>query len=374
MENQESVNTNDEFPAGPKTGRREQARRSNYWDMTIGETMDYLHSWLYRTCPVCDKTRIGMAPHMDFRFSWCCHHRPAMQLRGDRGITLSFEQITPSLRMLGLMPNKLHSGLRDLAERVHDVDMNQVQNFYLELDTEHARAAAGYDPMASDSESDEWLEMRENERNNTPSRDTHSEFEVDGETRRRDENETCRILRVLDLVLGKGPIDCPNCGRHVLTIAYNTRGLPQRVHGNHLMLCKCCKGPVCMNCANNCEDPLNPTCFPCQYRWQATWVTKLSKFSALKLARIDELLNSTLMARKMYGLTLTTRMTGESDERLTSPDMTNHVWLTNHAIMAPAVPTENTPPTTSQPATASETATQMANAQGLFDFSAVQTW
>ena len=30
MENQESVNTNDEFPAGPKTGRREQARRSNY--------------------------------------------------------------------------------------------------------------------------------------------------------------------------------------------------------------------------------------------------------------------------------------------------------------------------------------------------------
>ena len=96
--------------------------------------------------------------------------------------------------------------------------------------------------------------------------------------------------------------------------------------------------------------------------------------SALQLARIDEAHKNCMMARAMHGTMPTFRLTGESDEALSSPDMTDHVWLTNYAPVALAEPAGNTSLTTSQPVTASEAATQTANTQGLFDFSAVQTW
>jgi len=45
LENQISTLTNDEFPAGQKIGFREQIRRTDYRDMTVGGTMNYIHEW-----------------------------------------------------------------------------------------------------------------------------------------------------------------------------------------------------------------------------------------------------------------------------------------------------------------------------------------
>ena len=109
-----------------------------------------------------------------------------------------------------------------------------------------------------------------------------------------------------------------------------------------------------------------------------------SKMSAQQLARIDEAHQNRMMVRAMHGMEPTFRLTGETDESLSSPDMTDHVWPTNSAPVALAETAGYTPLPVSQSgmasespdtrSTGSESATQSANTQGLYDFSAVQTW
>ena len=238
-------------------------RRTDYRDMTIGESLNYVHNWLYRTCPICEEDRPGS------QFTWCSHHRPAMQLRGERGITISFDKISPSLRTLGLTANRLHSGLRSVAEKAHDIDTNRVQNMFLELDMDSAWQEAGF-TNAEDSEAEDFLNRRHEVRRRFPSRDIYCAFEGDRESRAIEElNER--------LALGMLPGDqarnkCPNCGRFCGGRIYGIHNPSHSLHGNHQMMCRRCSQTVCMGCANDGEDPMQPICYPCQFRWQSTWV------------------------------------------------------------------------------------------------------
>ena len=233
------------------------------------------------------------------------------------------------------MSNKLHSGLRSIAEKAQDIDLDRVENYYLELEMNQARAAAGFDPTASDSESDEFLERRYHARNSFPSRDVHCEFEMTGDARHKAEDETRLKLRSSpDIAFAQVRNDCPNCGCHVIVTAYTPSGMPRRIiHGNHLIMCRHCNGTVCMNCANECADPLNPMCYPCQFTWNPFWVME---------------------QRAQHAVEPTFQLSMEPTPEFTEP------WTTIES--------------NDMRSTNSEHATQSANTQGLYDFSAVQTW
>jgi len=290
-ETQSSPLSNNEFPAGRKIDYREQTRRSDYRDMTIGETLNFLHTWIFRTCPTCARnnryrdTRFGKPP-LTFH-SWCCHHKPSMQLRGDRGITVSFDKSSPSLRSLGLRPTQLHAGLRSIAEIAYDIDMNRQESLFLEMDMGSARTAAGYGVDDSDSEEEAFLERRRHAMRSFPLRDIHCEFEMTTIARTWAENQTRR--RHLILSNHQGPIengdmdainvrnDCQNCGTHVMITAFiryvdDLNAVHDLRDGNHHMLCTKCNGGMCRTCAHKSEDPMVPICFPCQFRWRQDWV------------------------------------------------------------------------------------------------------
>jgi len=291
-ETQSSPLSNNEFPAGRKVDFREQIRRTDYWDMTIGETLNYINNWIFRTCPVCERnnrnggTRFGNPPYT-FQ-SWCKHHRPAMQLRGDRGITVSFDKISPSLRTLGLCSTQLHSGLRSITEKAHNIDMGRQENLFLELEIGHARIAAGYARTDdSDSEEEAFLERRKHAIDSFPLRDIHCEFEMTLAARVRAENETRRRRRTLsdyqrlvetgDMDAQSVRNDCQNCGTHVMVTSFTrSNGVHDLRNGNYHMMCMKCNGTMCMTCANKGVDPMVPICYPCQFRWQRTRETMKS--------------------------------------------------------------------------------------------------
>ena len=191
-------------------------------------------------------------------------------------------------------------------------------------------------------------------------------------------------------------------------------------------MCRWCGGAMCMNCANECPDPLNARCFPCQFHWRASWVTKTCELD-IPLWN-DAYVNYVLGAQEMYGGTQTVRpvigppgmgrtfrLTTGSEP--TTPSSTAaersefrqsatevglseswitviedpETWLAEQqqrqqpriapespdtwsASSEPATRPNDTPESAEIQLTASQLATQTANAQGLFDFSAFQDW
>jgi len=255
--------------------------------------MNYIHGWLYRTCPTCERNnrseiRRSGDPPLTFH-TWCVHHRPAMQLRGDRGITLSFDKVSPSLRILGFTEKQLHSGLRSIAEAAYNLDMGRTENLFLELDVAQARVAAGYGRSdSSDSEEDEFLDRRHNARNNFPLRDIHCMFEITEASRIRAENETRLRRRTLPnfrRYIENGDIDaevvrndCRNCGNHVMVLAHAMSSTP--INGNYQTRCTTCSGDMCLDCSSKGVDFFKPICYPCQFHWQISWLIPTSRSSA----------------------------------------------------------------------------------------------
>ena len=274
---------NDEFPAGRRQPVREMMRREKYPDMTLGESLDYVHNWLRRTCPICEnKLNVRLTstsgPLFDHR-TWCNHHRPAMQLQGERGITLSFDRISPSLQRLGMQSHQIHSGLRSITERIHDINESGAENLFLELDMDGAWQKAGYAAPYGD-EAEAFMHRRHQMRRLFPGRDIHCVHEGDTEERTMEE---------LDhrLSLGWSPATtwkhaCNNCGRacfqnprvygmHNGSFTVTTRVM-EDLYGNRQLTCRDCSGIMCMGCANDFEEPTQAVCFGCLLKWQRDWV------------------------------------------------------------------------------------------------------
>ena len=159
--------------------------------------------------------------------------------------------------------------------------MGRQENLFLELEIGHARIAAGYGTDDSDSEEEAFLERRKHAIDSFPLRDIHCEFEMTLAARVRAENATRRRRRTLsdyqrlvetgDMDAQSVRHDCQNCGTHVMVIAFTRSSRP--IHGNFHMMCMKCNGTMCMTCANKGVDSMVPICYPCQFRWQRTWVT-----------------------------------------------------------------------------------------------------
>ena len=174
--------------------------------------------------------------------------------------------LSPNLRQLGLIANRLHTGLRSITERAHDVYHDKVENMFLELDMNSAWQAAGYN--SDDSETEDFLNRRHEAKCRFPYRDIYCLFEE------KNDIEEVTVWRMLPEDRARNK--CPNCGRHCGGRVYGDQNPAlQSRYGNHQMMCRRCSGTVCMGCANDGQDPMQPICYPCQFSWQSTWYARV---------------------------------------------------------------------------------------------------
>ena len=125
-------------------------RRKRYGDKSVSDSINFIYNWIAMRCPICD---------VDEELLWCTHKAPKLQIRGTRGVTVSFNHISPGLKAIGLWEKCLHTGLRSMMEAAHDHWTKKGENMFLELDANSAWQAAGHlDP--NDSEAEEFMHRR----------------------------------------------------------------------------------------------------------------------------------------------------------------------------------------------------------------------
>jgi hypothetical protein len=240
---------NEDFPPGRKQSAMEMGRRILYGSDTIGESLNYVFNWLTQTCPICDGDR---------PFLRCNHRKPSMEIRGDRGVTLSFDDSSPNLRQVGMFHYCLHTGLRSIAERIDDIFNERVENLYFELDMNSAWQAAGFvDP--EEQAAQEFMDRRHAARHRFPRRDIYF-IEPGLDSRIQEFQQILSNFYAMNSILDTPPFEqCTNCGRPVNMVnAVNRR-----------LTCSLCnRNTMCMGCANDGRYAFRPECYPCQFSYQ----------------------------------------------------------------------------------------------------------
>jgi hypothetical protein len=109
MELRRDPKYNDDFPPKRKQPLSEMERRKRYGDKSVSDCINYVYNWLAQYCPVCiDALSLRSLTYR------CTHLQPLLQINGTRGITISFDKLSPALRAVGMKPSCKHTGLRSI--------------------------------------------------------------------------------------------------------------------------------------------------------------------------------------------------------------------------------------------------------------------
>jgi hypothetical protein len=264
-EAQRDPSFNNDFPPRRVQSAAEMERRENYGNKSISDCINFIYNWIVMHCPICDN---------DDELLWCTHKRPSLQVRGTRGVTISFNHISPGLRAIGLWKQCLHTGLRSMMEAAHDHWTKKGENMYLELDGNSAWQAAGYlDP--NEPETEEFIHRRQEAQQRVPCRDIYyrePESATDEMAVKLLRTSFGRDLTFIDVshkYVHRRDADsrqeymmrfqslCPNCGKPCSNVR----------QGNYLVTCQeCNSNDMCINCTGRGQK--RAVCYPCEFRYR----------------------------------------------------------------------------------------------------------
>jgi hypothetical protein len=213
--------------------------------MSIADSVNYVRHWIQTCCPLC---QTQYRNEYTTRNWYCDHTVPRMQIRGLRGITISFSHTHPSLTTLGMRENNLYTGLRHLTELIAAKKSGIFvydQDLYLELDNREAVAEAEAYGMMNDHEEEiHFLNRRLHVKQWFLRRDVYHQELTPKEN--------------------PGPNTCNNCGRGV------DRRSSWLYFGNRAFGsgCKRCEQMMCTGCANDGVNCMDMECYACQHRYR----------------------------------------------------------------------------------------------------------